>query len=519
MSHSPESFNSEDYSPEDALLNEVNVSDVAPETTSPDEADMPNGEVPNNELETTNELEETSPEKQSILEDPPEGYKNANDIAKDNKVSYDTVKNIAKKLGIDGKEYRGKNGKGTIFYSPEEVERIIKSDEMQKLLALEEAPEGYKTAGDIVTDEPLNSKVSAPTVTGMAKNLGVTGKEYRGKNGQAATFYSPEEVERIIKSDEMQKLLALEEAPEGYKTAGDIAAGEPINNKVSGSTITKIADKEPGVNGKEYRRKRQVGIFYSPEEVESIISSDEIQKLLALEDPPEGYKTTGDIAKENKVCYDTVANIAKNLGIKGKEYRKKGQAATFYSLEEQLDIIEAVEKTIPRTSFPEKAFAFYLKQTGKNIKDNIRPDWMKNPSTNRNLEIDVYIENDNPPPPGFGIEYDGVNFHGEEKVERDSLKNRLARNNGVEIIHIRENGCPELPDEIPCITRKDDNHTNEGLKECIEQCFVMLNMPLPETGIDITRDQSEIFALVNAENDVNQRFDDTEEEDTTKTAA
>lgn len=117
---------------------------------------------------------------------------------------------------------------------------------------------------------------------------------------------------------------------------------------------------------------------------------------------------------------------------------------------------------------------------------------MKNPDTGRSLEIDIYIENDNPPPPGIGIEYDGSHFH--QDAERDIKKNSLARQHGVEITHIRERGCPELPDDIPCINRQ--NYNNYDLAECIDQCFTMLNIPLPETGIDISRDQSEIYSFM-----------------------
>ena len=116
---------------------------------------------------------------------------------------------------------------------------------------------------------------------------------------------------------------------------------------------------------------------------------------------------------------------------------------------------------------------------------------MKREATGRNLEIDAYIEFDNPPPPGFGIEYDGERWH--PNPEYDASKNDIARKNGVEIIHIREKGCPPMRDDIPCIMRQDQK--GDSLEECIKQVFEMLNLPLPETGINIKKDKTKILEL------------------------
>ncbi len=165
------------------------------------------------------------------------------------------------------------------------------------------------------------------------------------------------------------------------------------------------------------------------------------------------------------------------------------------------------------SSFPECAFVFYLQQAGIKIEQGIRPDWMKNPDTDRNLEVDIFIPFDNPPPLGIGIEYDGAFWH--KDPDYDVKKNSLSRRGGVEIIHIRENGCPELPENIPCILRQDES--NEDLSRSIEQLFTMLGIPLSKAGIDIKRDTKEINDLKNRNRTI-QTFDDMTEETIDKAA-
>jgi len=58
------------------------------------------------------------------------------------------------------------------------------------------------------------------------------------------------------------------------------------------------------------------------------------------------------------------------------------------------------------------------------FKTDYRPNWMKNPRTNHNLEIDIYI-----PKIYLGFEYQGFHhFSHSDKVRfKDSIKNNLAK--------------------------------------------------------------------------------------------
>lgn len=63
-----------------------------------------------------------------------------------------------------------------------------------------------------------------------------------------------------------------------------------------------------------------------------------------------------------------------------------------------------------------------------------RPYWLKNPKTNKNLEIDIYI-----PRFKIGFEYQGYHhFEKDDQKYRDELKRELAKKRKVYIIEVFE---------------------------------------------------------------------------------
>lgn len=90
---------------------------------------------------------------------------------------------------------------------------------------------------------------------------------------------------------------------------------------------------------------------------------------------------------------------------------------------------------------------------------SVRPNWLKNPDTKRNLEIDCYCHELRLPHKNktvrLGLEYDGrghraftPTFHRNRKefvgqVKRDKLKNQMCKDNGVYLLRVPDFVRPE----------------------------------------------------------------------------
>jgi hypothetical protein len=105
-------------------------------------------------------------------------------------------------------------------------------------------------------------------------------------------------------------------------------------------------------------------------------------------------------------------------------------------------------KTKPPTS--EKMVCSALREvTGNFVLENIRPKFLKNPKTKRNLELDCYD-----PFRKVAVEYDGIQhytypnpFHRtrrdfDKQQERDKLKDNLCRKNNIQLIRIPYHQVP-----------------------------------------------------------------------------
>lgn len=412
-------------------------------------------------------------EKQSVLK-APEGYKTARAMANDKDfkalgIGKNTIQKTVDELKENeykekkfGSWFKDKSGANEAwFFSPEEQE-IIK----EKLGATLSPPfpRGYRSLNDIASELSMDPGTLEGFIRKKMPEIGLN--KYRSSNGKDAFFFSPREIKYIE-----DKALTRK----NYATAHAIATNYPIKAK----TLEKLA-KENGISGSEFKGT----IYYSSEDV------DKIEKIrddyLDIPLPPEGFYSVRGLSQELGVSKDVIESRIEMLGINGKECRYGGNVTSFYSLELWKKILESTKNIFSKTSIPENTVAFYAERVF-NIEQNIRPIWMKNPDTGRNLELDIFI-----PELRIGIEYDGVWSH-KDWLSRDIAKDRIARENGIKIIHIREYGCPRMPDDSICINRKN-NSSKADLNRCLKECFKLLNVP--GLDIDVVRDDKDIKAFM-----------------------
>ena len=137
-------------------------------------------------------------------------------------------------------------------------------------------------------------------------------------------------------------------------------------------------------------------------------------------------------------------------------------------------------------SFCEQALFFYIKKV---YADAINGD------NHIGMELDVYI-----PSIGKAIEYDGEVWHrNKKKIKIDEKKNQLCKDNGIELIRIRE---PNIQEMDGCkVFVRDDSTTDASLGKVIQETLIYLSGTMLD--VDVTRDMPlilEQFATKKYEN-------------------
>ncbi len=105
------------------------------------------------------------------------------------------------------------------------------------------------------------------------------------------------------------------------------------------------------------------------------------------------------------------------------------------------------------TSFGEKAIAYYLSQV---IAINER---YRNKKLGK-MELDIFI-----PSIRVAIEYDGQFFH--QDVEKDQRKNEICKDNDIELIRLRESGCPVIDSLTINVNPDSRSSLTNAIKELI----------------------------------------------------
>jgi hypothetical protein len=135
-----------------------------------------------------------------------------------------------------------------------------------------------------------------------------------------------------------------------------------------------------------------------------------------------------------------------------------------------------------KTSFPEQAIYYYLKQA------------LAIEVTNRasvfGMEVDVFI-----PAWSIGVEYDGRYFHDSDmSATRENKKNQVLSENGIQLIRIKED--VEIQDDVKNVIYCTPDGQYHYLKPVIHELTAMLTKMkrIPITvNVDVKRDTIEIY--------------------------
>ena len=140
-----------------------------------------------------------------------------------------------------------------------------------------------------------------------------------------------------------------------------------------------------------------------------------------------------------------------------------------------------------RTSFPEKAVLFYVKQAYPDALGNHTPDI----EGIGHMEYDVWI-----PSIRTGVEYDGQGWH--QSADADSKKEQVSFDNGIRLIRIREDKCVEYQHLLCQVIYRDQNGGYGSLDKAIIELFAILGCDdVPD--VDTKRDNGLIRKHMNME--------------------
>lgn len=134
-----------------------------------------------------------------------------------------------------------------------------------------------------------------------------------------------------------------------------------------------------------------------------------------------------------------------------------------------------------QVSYKEKICYFYLKKYFPDAIDNYKPDFLGR------KELDIFI-----PSLKIGVEYDGDTWH--QDLIYDLEKDCQCKENEVKVFHIREPKCPE---NISSQYLKLKSLSEASLEKQIKKLIKLINPSIKEPDINISRDRSAIYELIN----------------------
>ncbi|MGE6849652.1 zinc-ribbon domain-containing protein [Bacillus tropicus] len=143
-----------------------------------------------------------------------------------------------------------------------------------------------------------------------------------------------------------------------------------------------------------------------------------------------------------------------------------------------------------KTSFPEQAIHFYLKQAMEDTENKFYHEAFKD----KKQEIDIYI-----PSVQFAVEYDGRPFHDRKRQqENDEQKNYVLKEVGVELIRVRSDGLPiiQLHEALLLTHYYSQGRYYSSLDGVILEIFISLDLHLQKQYPSIYKKNKDIIRKV-----------------------
>lgn len=139
-----------------------------------------------------------------------------------------------------------------------------------------------------------------------------------------------------------------------------------------------------------------------------------------------------------------------------------------------------INKVLNKTiyySFAEKAVLYYIRKLFPDALSNYKKDWLCG------CELDIFI-----PKINVGIEIDGATYH--KKKVKDVYKDIICRDNGVQLIRIRDTKL----DDVKSISIKCNLKNDDSLTKAVVECFKVINVT--DIEVDVKRDRKIIERFI-----------------------